>query len=160
MFDQAGQQGGANTVFAGRTLDQRLKEGPNWTRWQWAEVRLAQRFDKRVPADVNLGIAQAEAARALGHSFVSSMRYIILPQAVRNAIPALVNHTVSLFKNTSLAMAIGVAELTHVVREVESRSFRTFEIYAVGTAFYLVVSLLLMAAGSALARHYRLAAAR
>jgi len=44
------------------TLDQRLKEGQNWTRRQWAEVRLAQRFDKRVPADVNLGIAQAEAA--------------------------------------------------------------------------------------------------
>ena len=65
------------------------------------------------------------------------MRYVILPQAVRNAIPALVNHTVSLFKNTSLAMAIGVTELTHVVREVENRSFRTFEIYTVGTAFYL-----------------------
>jgi len=44
------------------TLEQRLKDGPNWTRRQWAEVRLAQRFDKRVPADVNLGIAQAEAA--------------------------------------------------------------------------------------------------
>lgn len=44
------------------TLDQRLKEGPNWTRRQWAEVRLAQRFDKRIPASVNLGIAQAEAA--------------------------------------------------------------------------------------------------
>ncbi|MBV8915984.1 MAG: amino acid ABC transporter permease [Acetobacteraceae bacterium] len=103
---------------------------------------------------------QAEAARALGHSYVSAMRYVILPQAVRNAIPALVNHTVSLFKNTSLAMAIGVTELTHVVREVESRSFRTFEIYAIGTAFYLAVSLLLMAAGAVLARRYRLAAAR
>jgi len=44
------------------TLDQRLKDGPTWTRRQWAEVRLAQRFDKRVPAEVNLGIAQAEAA--------------------------------------------------------------------------------------------------
>ena len=79
-----------------------------------------------------------------GTSFVGSMRYVILPQAVRNAVPALVNHTVSLFKNTSLAMAIGVAELTHVVREVDSRSFRTFEVYAVGTALYLVFSLLLM----------------
>ncbi len=103
---------------------------------------------------------QAEAARALGHSFVGSMRWIILPQAVRNAIPALVNHTVSLFKNSSLAMAIGVTELTHVIREVESRSFRTFEAYTVATVFYLAVSLLLMALGAALARHYRLAAAR
>jgi len=103
---------------------------------------------------------QAEAARALGHSYLGSMRWVILPQAVRNAIPALVNHSVSLFKNSSLAMAIGVAELTHAVREVESRSFRTFEVYAVGTLFYLVVSLLLMAAGAVLARRFRLAAAR
>ncbi len=103
---------------------------------------------------------QSEAARALGHSYVGSMRYVILPQAVRNAIPALVNHTVSLFKNSSLAMAIGVAELTHVAREVESRSFRTFEVYAVATVLYLVFSLLLMAVGAALSRHYRLAAAR
>jgi hypothetical protein len=43
------------------TLDQRLKDGPGWTRRQWAEVRLGQRFDKRIPADVNLAIAQAGA---------------------------------------------------------------------------------------------------
>ncbi|HXY02425.1 MAG TPA: hypothetical protein VEI49_02555 [Terriglobales bacterium] len=43
------------------TLDQRLHEGPNWSRRQWAEVRLGQRFDKRIPADVNLAIAQAGA---------------------------------------------------------------------------------------------------
>jgi hypothetical protein len=43
------------------TLDERLKEGSAWTRRQWAEVRLAQRFDKRIPADVNLAIAQAAA---------------------------------------------------------------------------------------------------
>ncbi len=43
------------------TLDERLKNGPTWTRRQWAEVRLAQRFDKRIPAAVNLAIAQAAA---------------------------------------------------------------------------------------------------
>jgi len=43
------------------TLEERLKDGPTWSRRQWAEVRLAQGFSKRVPADVNLGIAQAEA---------------------------------------------------------------------------------------------------
>ena len=48
---------------------------------------------------------------------------------MRNAIPALVNHSVSLFKNSSLAMAIGVAELTHAVKEIENQSFRTFEAY-------------------------------
>ena len=108
----------------------------------------------------SLPVGQAEAARALGHSYVSSMRYVILPQAVRNAIPALVNHTVSLFKNSSLAMAIGVTELTHMVREVESRSFRTFEAYTVATVLYLVTSLLLMASGAMLARRNSVAAAR
>jgi hypothetical protein len=43
------------------TLDQRLQNGPSWTRRQWAEARLAQGFSKRIPADVNLGIAQAGA---------------------------------------------------------------------------------------------------
>ncbi len=100
---------------------------------------------------------QTEAARALGHGYVGSMRHVILPQAVRNAVPALVNHTVSLFKNSSLAVAIGVAELTHAVREVDSRTFRTFEAYAIGTVLYLATSLVLMALGAALARRARLA---
>jgi hypothetical protein len=43
------------------TLDERLQNGPKWTRRQWAEVRLAQQFDKRVPADVSLSISKAEA---------------------------------------------------------------------------------------------------
>ena len=43
------------------TLDQRLKEGPSWTHRQWAEARLAEGFSKRIPADVNLSIAQAGA---------------------------------------------------------------------------------------------------
>jgi polar amino acid transport system permease protein len=67
-------------------------------------------------------------------------------------LPALVNHSVSLFKNSSLAMAIGVAELTHAVKEVESLSFRTFEAYLLATVMYLVVSLLIMFAGAWLAR--------
>ncbi len=41
------------------TLDERINEGPKWTRRQWAETRLAERFSKRIPADVNLAIAQA-----------------------------------------------------------------------------------------------------
>ena len=103
---------------------------------------------------------QSEAARALGHSFLGSMRYVLMPQAVRNALPALVNHSVSLFKNSSLAMAIGVAELTHAVKEVENQSFRTFETYLIATLAYLVVSLLIMAAGAELQRRARLSGAR
>ncbi|SEB09067.1 amino acid ABC transporter permease [Variovorax sp. YR216] len=103
---------------------------------------------------------QAEAARALGHGYIGSMRHVILPQAMRNAIPALVNHSVSLFKNSSLAMAIGVAELTHAVKEVESQSFRAFEAYSVATVLYLVLSLVIMTIGAWVARRYRIAGAR
>jgi len=47
------------------TLEQRLSEGEKWSRRQWAEVRLAQRFSKRVPADVNLAVARATSEAAL-----------------------------------------------------------------------------------------------
>ena len=80
------------------------------------------------------------------------MRHVLMPQAVRNAVPALVNHSVSLFKNSSLAMAIGVAELTHAVKEVESQSFRAFETYCIATVLYLAISLLIMAVGAWLAQ--------
>lgn len=103
---------------------------------------------------------QSEAARALGHGFIGSMRYVLVPQAVRNALPALINHTVSLFKNSSLAMAIGVAELTHAVKEVENQSFRTFETYLIATIAYLVCSLAIMGIGAFLQKRAALAGAR
>jgi len=103
---------------------------------------------------------QSEAARALGHSFIGAMRHVLMPQAVRNAIPALVNHSVSLFKNSSLAMAIGVAELTHAVKEIENQSFRTFETYLLATLMYLGFSLLIMVGGALLERRTRIAGTR
>lgn len=103
---------------------------------------------------------QFEAARALGHSYLSAMRHVMMPQAIRNALPALVNHTVSLFKNSSLAMAIGVAELTHAVKEVENLSFRAFESYLLATILYLAFSLLLMGCGAWIERRARLTVAR
>jgi polar amino acid transport system permease protein len=108
----------------------------------------------------SIASGQAEAARALGHSYMGAMRHVLMPQAVRNALPALVNHSVSLFKNSSLAMAIGVAELTHAVKEVENLSFRAFEAYLIATIMYLAFSLLIMVAGAWLARHVRIAGAR
>ena len=103
---------------------------------------------------------QAEAARALGHGYVGAMRHVLMPQAIRNAVPALVNHSVSLFKNSSLAMAIGVAELTHAVKEIENQSFRAFESYLIATLMYLAFSLLIMFGGAWLGRRARVASAR
>lgn len=100
---------------------------------------------------------QLEAARAIGLTFVQSMRFVIVPQALRNVIPALVNETLLLFKNTSLLMAIGVGELTYASRQIETQTFRTFEIFAITTVCYLVISIFIMLGGRALERHYKVA---
>jgi polar amino acid transport system permease protein len=100
--------------------------------------------------------SQIEAARALGLSYLKASRLVVLPQAIRIAMPTLVSHTVLLFKNTSLAMTIGVAELTYATREIESQSFKTVEVYLMATALYLSISLLIMTAGAMIERQLRL----
>lgn len=95
---------------------------------------------------------QMEASRSLGLNYLRSMRKIILPQAFTIAIPALMNQTLLLFKNTSLAMAIGLIELTGAGREIESATFKTFEIYLVVTVLYLIISLILMFGGAYLSK--------
>lgn len=102
--------------------------------------------------------SQLEASRALGLSYLQSSRLVVLPQAARIALPTLINHAVLLFKNTSLAMTVGVAELTYVTREIESQSFRTVEVYLFATLVYFSVSLLIMAGGAALEHRYRITA--
>jgi polar amino acid transport system permease protein len=102
--------------------------------------------------------SQIEAARALGLSYLKASRLVVLPQAIRIAMPTLVSHTVLLFKNTSLAMTIGVAELTYATREIESQSFRTVEVYLMATALYLSISLLIMTIGAMIERQLRIQA--
>ena len=72
---------------------------------------------------------QVEAARALGLSGVKSMRYVILPQALRNMVPALVTQMIVLFKDTSLASIIGYVDLTKAAQIVNNREIRPFELY-------------------------------
>lgn len=100
---------------------------------------------------------QYEAAQAVGFGYAETMQVIVMPQALRVALPALVNQTLLLFKNTSLAMAIGVAELTYRTREIESATFRTFEAFAVATVLYLVLSFTIMAVGALIARRLDIA---
>ncbi|MEX3815339.1 amino acid ABC transporter permease [Paraburkholderia sp. BR13439] len=123
----------------------------------FAAIAIGLCMSAYISEDIRSGLravpwGQHEAARSLGLSYGRSMRYVILPQAFRVALPPFINHTILLFKNTSLAMVIGAAEMTYVVREVENQTFRTFESYAVATAFYLAVSLCLMGAGAVAAR--------
>jgi polar amino acid transport system permease protein len=71
------------------------------------------------------------------------MQHIILPQAVRLTIPPLISQFLNLMKNSSLAMTIGVAELTYQARQVESYTFRGFEAFTAATLVYLVMSLVI-----------------
>ena len=70
------------------------------------------------------------------------MRYVILPQAFRIVVPPLISQSLNLFKNSSLCMVIGVAELTYMARQIESHTARVFEPFTVATLLYLSVSLL------------------
>lgn len=114
-----------------------------------------------VAEDIRSGIrsipkAQNEAARSIGFGYLGAMGYVVLPQAIRIAVPPLINQTLLLFKNTSLAMAIGVGELTYRTREVESYTFKTFEAFAVATVVYLAISFGIMACGAYAGRRLKL----
>jgi polar amino acid transport system permease protein len=89
---------------------------------------------------------QMEAARSSGFSYLRSMQYIILPQAVRISVPPLVNQFLNLTKNSSLAMTIGVAELTYQARQVESYTFKGFEAFTAATVVYVLMSFVITAA--------------
>ncbi|WP_295047998.1 amino acid ABC transporter permease [uncultured Paracoccus sp.] len=91
---------------------------------------------------------QYEAGRAAGFSYLQTMRYVTVPQALRLSVPPLVNYSLLLFKNTSIAMAIGVHELTYQSRQIESDTFRTFEVFIIATGIYLAFSFLIMALGT------------
>lgn len=97
---------------------------------------------------------QLEAARALGFGFFTSMRLVVLPQALRITVPPLISQTLSLWKNTSMAMVVGVAELLYQAQQVESATFRSFEAFAFATVGYLGISLLIT--GLAVAYEHRL----
>lgn len=90
---------------------------------------------------------QLEAARAIGMTYLQSMRIVLVPQALRAAFPPLVNQSLSLFKSTSLAMTVGLAEVTYASRQIENETYRTFEAFALASAFYWICSFALTAVG-------------
>jgi len=96
---------------------------------------------------------QYEASGALGLSFGEMMRWVILPQAFRIIIPPLTNETVSLIKNTSLALAVGVAEITYHAKYIDAYTFRAVEALCAATAIYLVLCLGMSGLGALASRH-------
>jgi len=91
----------------------------------------------------SIGIGQMEAARSLGMSYGQSMRYIILPQAVRNVLPALGNDFVSMLKDSSLVSVLAVRDITQVARLHAGSTFRFRESYTVLALLYLTMTLVL-----------------
>ncbi|MGE8364002.1 amino acid ABC transporter permease [Cupriavidus sp.] len=80
---------------------------------------------------------QAEAARALGLSYIQTMREVILPQALYNMIPALVSQFVSTIKETSLGYVISVNEVTFAAMQINSSLMtQPFQVYFILAAIY------------------------
>ncbi|MBB3110720.1 polar amino acid transport system substrate-binding protein [Paenibacillus phyllosphaerae] len=91
---------------------------------------------------------QREAAIALGIPYKTMMFSIILPQAVKNILPALVNECVALVKESSLVSVIGVADLMRRASVVQAATFRSFEaLLLIGAIYYVLVLLLTSLAG-------------
>src|SRR5262249_56041860 len=78
------------------------------------------------------------AGTALGLSGAQGMRFVILPQALKNMIPSLVTQFIVLFKDTSLASIIGFMDLTKAAQVVNNREIRPFPIYLFIAALYCV----------------------
>lgn len=95
---------------------------------------------------------QIEAARSLGLSYIQTMRYIILPQAFAIIVPPMGNLYIAMLKNTSLASTIAVAELVYQGEILDSRTFRTFEVFIAVGILYLTLTLPLGALVNALER--------
>jgi polar amino acid transport system permease protein len=83
---------------------------------------------------------QVEAASATGLSRAQMMRFIVLPQALRNMIPALVTQFIVLLKDTSLASIIGYVDLTKAAQIVNNREIRPFELYLFIALIYWLCS--------------------
>ena len=84
---------------------------------------------------------QANAAVAMGLSFVQVYRYVIMPQAFRLVVPPLTSQMMSTVKSSSVAMTIGLIELTGAARSMQEFSFHVFEAFSAATVIYLLLNL-------------------
>ena len=84
---------------------------------------------------------QNEAGRSLGLNNIQTMIYIILPQAIRNILPALGNEFISLIKETSVAGVIAVTDLTKAAQYIGSRTYDPLPPLIITAIFYLIIVL-------------------
>ena len=91
----------------------------------------------------SVDISQMEAARSLGLSYSQGMKYVVLPQAIKNIIPALGNEFITLIKETAVAGYIGIRELTKASDIIASRTYNYFFPLIISALIYLFLTTIL-----------------
>lgn len=91
----------------------------------------------------SIGKGQMEAARSQGMTYWQALRYVILPQAVRNVLPALGNDFISMLKDSSLVSVLAVRDITQIARLYAGRTFQYREAYLILAVLYLTMTVLL-----------------
>lgn len=86
---------------------------------------------------------QMEAARCVGMTYVQAMWHIVIPQAIKNILPALCNEFILLVKNTSIVSIIGLHELTYRTNAIRSNTYLAFEPLICSAIIYFVVTYIL-----------------
>ena len=99
----------------------------------------------RVAEQIRSGISaipkgQFDAARSTGLTGAQTYRFVIIPYAFRVMIPAIASEFITTFKNSALALTIGVAEITYAARSIESWSFRGIEAFTVASLTYMATT--------------------
>lgn len=120
---------------------------PPWGSFVPALICLGLFTSARIAEQVRAGLealpkGQPEAAVALALGPGAIYRLVLLPQAFRIILPTLTNEFMTIFKNTSVALTIGLVELTATAREINENTFRTFEAFGIVTVVYLLIALI------------------
>lgn len=126
-----------------------------------AMVGLGLYTASRVAEQVRSGIRSVPpgleaVARASGFTTVQTYRHILLPLAYRIIVPPLTSEFLGIVKNTSIALTIGVMEITAASRQIESHTFQGYEAFAAATFLYLAISTALLFLTRRLETHTRI----
>ena len=98
---------------------------------------------------------QYDASHALGLPYVTMMREVILPQALRSVAPALVNEVITVLKSSSLVATIGLMDMMRAAQSVQALTYRAFEPFLVVAVAYYVIVMALVAVSRRLERRLR-----
>lgn len=83
---------------------------------------------------------QTEASRSLGMTAIMTMRYIILPQAIKNILPALGNEFIVVVKESSIISIVGISEIMYKADSIRNTTYRPFEPLIVAALIYFVIT--------------------